>query len=107
MGVHKRKENERKFKNWNINIMMITRKIVADKLIAYLKHKITLAQLVDWSEDAMMDAEFEQSYCDQIIEVISRIGLADVKAFGLLWEDCEMFLTKLGYKVKIDIAQFA
>ena len=85
--------------------MIITKEQVANKLISYLKHKISLTQLVDWSESAMMDAEFEESYTDQITEVISRLGLADVKAFGLLWEDCEKFLKKLGYNVKIDIVQ--
>jgi len=87
--------------------MIITREIVAKKLHGYLKHKITLAQLVDWAENAMMDAEFEEPYSNQITEVISRLGLADVKAFGLLWEDCELFLRKLGFNVKIDIDQLA
>ena len=34
--------------------MTITKQTVADKIAAYLHHQITLAQLVDWSERAMM-----------------------------------------------------
>ncbi len=33
--------------------MLITKKIVADKIAAYLHHDITLAQLVDWAEHAI------------------------------------------------------
>ena len=40
--------------------MLITKKIVADKIAAYLHHDITLAQLVDWAEHAMMEDEFEE-----------------------------------------------
>lgn len=87
--------------------MVITKRDVADKLISYLKHEITIAQLVDWAENAMMDSDFETAHFEQIIEIVGRLGVADVKAFGLLWEDCEKFLKKLGYEVKIDVASQA
>ncbi|MBI3008999.1 MAG: hypothetical protein HYY56_05765 [Candidatus Omnitrophica bacterium] len=86
---------------------MIRQKDVADKLIQYLCHKITLAQLIDWAENAMMDAEFDDTDFITIRDVISRVGLADVKAFGLTWEDCEEFLTRLGYRVKIQFSKVA
>lgn len=85
--------------------MVITRKIVANKIINYLEHNITLTQLIHWAENAMMDSKIEERYVDQITQIISKIGLADVKAFGLLWEDCEGFLKKLGYTIKIKIAE--
>ncbi len=37
--------------------------------------------------------------------IAGRIGLADVRAFGLTWEDCEGFLSRLGYRAKIDVFQ--
>ena len=37
--------------------MTITKKTVADKIAAYLHHEITLAQLVDWSENVLMDGD--------------------------------------------------
>ena len=36
--------------------------------------------------------------------IIARIGLADVKAFGLTWEDCYEFLSSLGYRVEVKAA---
>jgi len=35
--------------------------------------------------------------------VIARLGVADVRAFGLLWEDCEALLRQLGYTVRLEI----
>ena len=41
--------------------MLITRRTVADKIAAYLRHEITLAQLVDWAERALLDGELEEA----------------------------------------------
>ena len=81
--------------------MTITKKILAEKILDYLHHKITLAELVDWSENALMKDDFDEKDFDTINDIISAIGLADVRVFGLLWEDCENYLNKLGYKVKV------
>ncbi len=35
--------------------------------------------------------------------MIARLGLADVRAFGLSWEDCEELLHKLGYAARIEV----
>ncbi|MEO6694516.1 MAG: hypothetical protein ABIY50_12240 [Ignavibacteria bacterium] len=82
--------------------MIITKKILADKILHYLQHKITLSELVDWAENATMKNAFEEKDFDIIDEIVSAIGLADVKAFGLTWEDCEKYLNKLGYRVKVE-----
>lgn len=37
-------------------------------------------------------------------EIVSRLGVSDVRIFGLTWEGCEQFLNKLGYVVKVEIA---
>ena len=87
--------------------MIITREKVAEKLLAYLNHRISLAELIDWCENAVMDAEFEKKHNKQIRNVVGRIGVADVNNFGLLWEDCESFLKKLGYSVKVDLSKVA
>lgn len=83
--------------------MIITPKKVADKLDAYLHHRLTLAKLVDWAERAMMEGEFETKHHAQIRDTVARLGLADVRAFGLTWEDCEQFLDQLGYAAQIQI----
>lgn len=83
--------------------MLITKKIVADKIAAYLHHDITLAQLVDWAEHAMMEDEFEESGLPAIRSAVSRLGVADVRAFGLTWEDCEDLLGRLGFSARVSI----
>ena len=83
--------------------MTITRKKVAEKIGAYLHHRISLAELVDWAERTMMDAEFTVRHADSIREVVARLGLADVRAFGLTWEDCEDFLERMGYSTRVEI----
>jgi len=37
------------------------------------------------------------------VKFVSRLGVADVKAFGLTWEDCEQFLKQLGYSVRVEV----
>ena len=83
--------------------MTITKQTVADKIAAYLRHEFSLADLVDWAERAMMDGEFAEDQAATLSAVISRIGVADVRAFGLTWEDCERLLGQLGYSARIDI----
>jgi len=83
--------------------MMISRHTVAEKLAAYLRHQISLPELVDWAERAMMDGDFDESNLAEIRDVVARLGLADVRAFGLTWEDCEQMLKKLGYTTRVDI----
>ena len=86
---------------------MINKHAVAQKIFDYLNHKISLREIVDWSENVMMEAEIETLDIEVVTEVVSRIGLADTHNFGLLWEDCDDMLTKLGYKLHIDLLKVA
>ena len=83
--------------------MAITKQIVADKLAAYLRHDISLSELVSWAEEAMMEGEFAENDMDAVSGVVARLGLADVREFGLTWEDCEQLLRQLGYAARVDI----
>ena len=83
--------------------MTITKQTVADKIAAYLHHEITLAQLVDWAEQAMMGGEFAECDTASLSDVIARLGVADVRAFGLAWEDCEELLRKLGFSPRVEV----
>jgi cobyrinic acid a,c-diamide synthase len=83
--------------------MLITKTIVADKIAAYLHHDITLAQLVDWAERAMMEDEFDDNGLLAIRTAVSRLGVADVRAFGLTWDDCEELLRELGFAARVNI----
>ena len=81
----------------------ITRQMVADKLAAYLRHDLSRGQLVAWAESAMMDGEFEREHFADVRDVVARLGVADVRAFGLSWEDCEQILGRLGYAARVNI----
>jgi len=69
----------------------------------YLQKRITLSSLVDWAERAVMDEEFDDRNIDVLMNIVSKIGLADVKSFGLTWEECENMLDKLGYFAKVEV----
>ena len=83
--------------------MTITKQTVADRIAAYLRHEITQAQLVDWAENALMEGEFAEEDAATISAVVARIGVADVRAFGLTWSDCEDLLKQLGFHARIEI----
>ncbi|MGA2661969.1 MAG: hypothetical protein ABSH34_31195 [Verrucomicrobiota bacterium] len=82
--------------------MTITKQTVADKIAAYLHHEITLAQLVDWSERALMEGQLGERDTQTVSSVIARLGVADVRAFGLTWEDCEELLRQLGFAPRVE-----
>ncbi|MEI6071947.1 MAG: hypothetical protein WCS31_09150 [Verrucomicrobiae bacterium] len=83
--------------------MTITKQTVADQIAAYLHHEISLAQLVDWAERVLMDGELADRDAKTLSSVIARIGVADVRAFGLGWDDCEDLLRKLGVFPRVEV----
>jgi hypothetical protein len=83
--------------------MTITKRTVADKIAAYLHHEMTLAQLVDWAERALMDGQFSETDTEALAQVVSRLGVADVRAFGLGWDECEELLGKLGFVPRVEV----
>jgi len=83
--------------------MTITKDAIADRIAAYLHHRIGLDELVGWAEDAVMDGDFDPADAATLTEVVARIGVADVRAFGLTWEDCEVLLRRLGYAARIEV----
>jgi hypothetical protein len=82
--------------------MKITKSQLAAALKDYLYNRMTLSELVRWAEDAMQEGEFNGD--DKATrDIVARLGVADVKAFGLSWEDINAFLQKLGYTITIEI----
>jgi hypothetical protein len=80
--------------------MRITRQIVADQVGAYLRHQLSLDDLVDWAEQQILDGEFEST---SVRDAVARLGVADVRAFGLTWDDTQRLLGDLGYAASIQI----
>lgn len=60
--------------------MKVTEKGVAEQLRAYLHREIPSEKLVDWAERQVMEGDFESS---TVRDVVARLGVADVRAFGL------------------------
>jgi hypothetical protein len=83
--------------------MLVTKQTAAQQLTAFLHHELSLAQLVDWAESALLDGEFAEQDIAALRFVVSRLGVADVRAFGLTWEDCETLLDRLGYRARVDV----
>ena len=83
--------------------MTITKQTVADKIADYLHQEITVAELVDWSERAMMDGEFSDQDAALVSSVIARLGVADVKELGLSWDDCAELLQRIGYIPRVEV----
>jgi cobyrinic acid a,c-diamide synthase len=83
--------------------MTITKKIAASKIAAYLQHELSLADLVDWAENAMQEGAFARKDAKVLADVIGRLGVADERAFVLTWEDCEDMLKRLGYSARVAV----
>jgi hypothetical protein len=58
---------------------------------------------VDWAEHAVMDGEFAPAEAPLLLRAVARLGVADVRAFGLTWEDCQQLLRALGYAARVEL----
>lgn len=87
--------------------MVITKKTVTDQILKYINRKISLDDLVDWAENAIQEADFDKHDVNLLRDIVGRLGLADVKEFGLTWDDCYEHLHKLGYDVSVTVSKTA
>ncbi len=83
--------------------MRITRQLAARKLQAYLKGRLETAALVEWVEQAMMKGDVAPADAAVLRKVVPRLGVADVRGFGLEWSDCARMLRQLGFRARIDV----
>ncbi|MEI6275754.1 MAG: hypothetical protein WCP08_07180 [Prolixibacteraceae bacterium] len=82
--------------------MVITKQLLAVNLLSYLQHKTSLDDLVAWAENSLMDEKINEDDIEVIGSILARIGVADVKTFGLTLEECDEIMKNLGYELKID-----
>jgi hypothetical protein len=81
---------------------MITRKHVSDRLLAYLNNEITLAALVDWAENRLVEGGFgPDNDIDLLMDVVMYLAGADTQYFPLTWDVCQEFMQKLGTPIKV------
>ena len=51
---------------------------------------------------AFMEGDIQGEDPEVVRDILAKLGLADVKEFGLFWDDCTVYMQKLGYVLKID-----
>lgn len=81
---------------------MTTRQLMLDQLNAYLNHELTLAQLVDWAENTLIEPDIPESEdADLLMDILMYLGAADSRGFPLTWEILSDFLTRLGSHARV------
>lgn len=83
--------------------MPIADEMVAEKIAAYLQGRLAIGVLVDWAENALLEGEFTKADARVLAPVVAHLGVADVRALGLVWEDCDLLLRQLGYTARVEI----
>lgn len=84
--------------------MMLTRQAVIVKLLAYLNHDLTLAELVDWAEIALIDTDFEpEDDAPLFMDILTYVAAADTPDFPLTWDKLSSFLDRLGAPVRVEL----
>jgi hypothetical protein len=71
--------------------------------LPHISNTGSLSQLVDWAENTIMEGQFDESDMDALRTVVARLGVSDVRTFGLTWDDCEEMLRQLGYSARVEI----
>lgn len=87
-----------------MNKMLITKEVLTEMLNKYLNRQITLEKLVNWAEEMICEGDFDKKDFELIKNILARLGLADVKEFGLYWEDCYEFIHRLGHMATVSIS---
>jgi hypothetical protein len=85
--------------------MLLTKKALVGMLVKYINREVSLAELIAWAENMIREADYESKNFELIRDILAQIGLADVREFGLSWDDCYEFLHKLGYNVTIELSE--
>lgn len=82
--------------------MLVNKELVRHQLLAYLNQRITRMELVNWAENTLCSGELDTHDIETISDILARLGLADVREFGLSWEDCSTLLARLGYQLQVE-----
>lgn len=71
-----------------MKVTKVTAEILAEKITDYLLRRTSIKELVDWSENMIMEAEYSDEDFESIREILAHLGVANVRQFGLSWDDC-------------------
>jgi hypothetical protein len=64
-------------------LQMITRSLIADKIASWLHHDLTLCELVDWAENALLREDFAENDASELAAIVGRLGAAVPTAVGV------------------------
>ena len=76
---------------------MITKKTIANKLLAYLQSQLSLSELTDWAEKSLKDSSYE----DDNFHSIRNIGVRTASELDHLKEELLFFIQKYVCFIKI------
>ena len=76
-------------------------------MLAYLQDCLSLKELTNWAENALLESDYEDDDKLTIRNALAQLGLVDVKAFGLEWKDCESIMKSIGYKLEVKALKVA
>lgn len=83
---------------------MTTRQTVLEKLNAYLNHQLSLAELVDWAENTLIEPNIpDNEDADTLMDVLMYLGAADSRGFPLTWDILTRFVERLGGKIHASV----
>ena len=81
---------------------MVSRQIVLEQLEAYLNRQITLAELVAWAENTLIEPQIPPDEdADTIMDILMYLGAADTRGFPLTWDVLAGFMDRLGGSVRV------
>ncbi len=63
--------------------MELTNEQLAKKILQYLNKIISVDEFASWAEAQMIENNYEETYFDEISEILSKIGVINVKGFEL------------------------
>lgn len=63
--------------------MKISKDILASKILDFLNKRISVQELANWAETAMIESDYQEEYFDEISNILAKIGVINVKGFEL------------------------
>ena len=83
--------------------MEITKDILANQILKFLNRKLSLEELVNWAENSIIEANYQEIYFEEIADILAKIGVSNVKGFELTTAFYLNTLIKLDYIPHFDI----
>ncbi len=81
---------------------VITREVLLEKLYAYIRHEVTLSEIVDWAENVFVDDDVDvEGDVELLMDVIFCLAGGDTDLFPLTWDVLTEFVEKLGGKMPV------